>query len=97
MDLMKGVNKRKVLYSISDTDPLLQNIPYRGKLRRVKVTKFFPRRSDIRTTMVEINYWTNGKTCAKVAFPRYTESVTFRSQSRETASKRRPYPRLGTR
>ena len=41
--------------------------------------------------MVEINYWTNGKICAKVAFPRYTESVKFRSQSRETASKRKPY------
>ena len=31
--------------------------------------------------MVEINYWTNGKICAKVAFPRYTESVKFRSQA----------------
>ena len=41
--------------------------------------------------MVEINYWTNGKICAKVAFPRYTESVKFMSQSRETASKRKPY------
>ena len=50
-----------------------------------------------RTTMVEINYWTNGKICAKVAFPRYTESVKFRSQSRETASKRKPYRGLGTR
>ena len=30
---------------------------------------------------MEINYWTNGKICAKVAFPRYTESVKFRSQS----------------
>ena len=39
-------------------------------------------------TMVEINYWTNGKIGAKVAFPRYTESVKFRSQSRETASKK---------
>ena len=48
-------------------------------------------------TMVEINYWTNGKICAKVAFPRYTESVKFRSQSRETASKRKPYRGLGTR
>ena len=28
---------------------------------------------------------TNGKFCAKVAFPRYTESVKFKSQSRETA------------
>ena len=33
--------------------------------------------------MVEINFWTNGKICAKVAFPSYTESVKFRSQSRE--------------
>ena len=47
--------------------------------------------------MVEINYWTNGKICAKVAFPRYTESVKFMSQSRETASKRKPYRGLGTR
>ena len=49
------------------------------------------------SAMVEINYWTNGKICAKVAFPRYTESVKFRSQSRETASKRKPYRGLGTR
>ena len=49
------------------------------------------------STMVEINYWTNGKICAKVAFPRYTESVKFMSQSRETASKRKPYRGLGTR
>ena len=41
--------------------------------------------------IMEINYWTNGKICAKVVFPRYTESVKFRSQSRETASKRKPY------
>ena len=47
--------------------------------------------------MVEINYWTNGKIGAKVAFPRYTESVKFWSQSRETASKRKPYRGLGTR
>ena len=49
---------------------------------------------------MEINYWTNGKICAKVVFPRYTESVKFRSQSRETASKkpkRKPYRGLGTR
>ena len=46
------------------------------------------------TTMVEIYYYTNGKICAKVAFPRYTENVKFRSQSRE---KRKPYRRLGTR
>ena len=49
------------------------------------------------STMVEINYWTNGKMCAKVAFPTYTESVKVRSQSRETASKRKPYRGLGTR
>ena len=47
--------------------------------------------------MVEIHYWTNGKIYAKVAFPRYTESVKFRSQSRETASKRKLYRELGTR
>ena len=46
---------------------------------------------------MEINCWTNGKICAKVAFPRYTESVKFRSQSRERASKRKPYRGLGTR
>ena len=42
-------------------------------------------------------YWTNGKICRKVAFPRYTESVKFRSQSRQTASKRKPYRGLRTR
>ena len=46
---------------------------------------------------MEINYWTNGNICAKVAFPRYMESVKVRSQSRETASKRKPYRGLGTR
>ena len=49
------------------------------------------------STIIEINYWTNGKICAKVAFPRVTESVQFRSQSRETASKRKPYRELDTR
>ena len=48
-------------------------------------------------TIMEINYWTNGKICAKVVFHRYTESVKFRSQSRERASKRKPYRGLGTR
>ena len=43
------------------------------------------------------NLWTNGKICAKVPFPRYTESVKFRFQSRETASNRKPYRGLGTR
>ena len=47
--------------------------------------------------MAEKNYWTNGKLGGKVAFPRYTESVKFTSQSRETASKRKPYRGLGTR
>ena len=46
---------------------------------------------------MEISYWTNGNICAKVAFPRYTESVIFRSQSRETGSKRKPYRGLGIR
>ena len=35
--------------------------------------------------------------CGKIAFPMYTESVKFRSQYRETASKRKPYRGLGTR
>ena len=39
----------------------------------------------------------NGKIWGKIAFPRYTERVKFRSQSRETASKRKPYRGLGTR
>ena len=43
------------------------------------------------------NLWTNGKICAKVPFPRYTESVKVTFQSRETASKRKPYRGLGTR
>ena len=51
----------------------------------------------LRPTIMEINYWTNGKICAKVVFPRYTESVKFRSQRRERASKRKPYRGLGTR
>ena len=48
-------------------------------------------------SFTEIMAQTNGKICAKVAFPRYTESVKFKSQSRETASKRKPYRGLGTR
>ena len=47
--------------------------------------------------MVEINKWTNGKIYAKVALPRYTESAKFRFQTRETASKAKPYRGLGTR
>ena len=46
---------------------------------------------------MEINYWTNSKICTKVAFPRYTESVKFMSQSRKTASKLKPHRGLGTR
>ena len=46
-------------------------------------------------TIIHKNNCTNGKICAKVAFPRYTESVKFKSQSRETASKRKPIPRTG--
>ena len=38
-----------------------------------------------------------GKICGKIAFPCYMESVKFRSQSRETASKRKPYRVLVTR
>ena len=40
------------------------------------------------------NQWTNGKICSKVAL--HTESVKFRSQRRETASKRKPYRGLDT-
>ena len=40
------------------------------------------------TKIIHKNNGTNGKICAKVAFPRYTESAKFKSQSRETASKR---------
>ena len=39
----------------------------------------------------------NDKFYLKVAFPMYTEMVNFRLQSRETASKRKPYRGLGTR
>ena len=39
------------------------------------------------TTMVEINYWTKGKICTKVAFPRYTESVKFRSKAEKQLQK----------
>ena len=51
--------------------------------------------SKIPTIMTKIN----GQTAkfAKITFPRYTESVKFRSQSRETTSKRKPYRGLGTR
>ena len=48
-------------------------------------------------SIVVKNNETNDKFYRKVAFPRYTESVKFRSQSRETASKRKPYRGLGTR
>ena len=43
--------------------------------------------------------WTkiNGKTFGIIAFTRYTESVKFQSQSRDTASKRKPYRGLDTR
>ena len=43
------------------------------------------------------NNETNDKFYRKVAFPRYTESVKFMSQSRGTASKLKPHRGLGTR
>ena len=49
------------------------------------------------TTMPCKNIGTNDKFCRKVALLRYTERLKFRSQSRETASKRKPYRGLGTR
>ena len=48
-------------------------------------------------TIVVKNNETNDKFYRKVAFPRYTESVKFMSQSRETASKLKPHRGLGTR
>ena len=43
------------------------------------------------------NIGTNDKFCRKVALLRYTERLKFMSQSREIASKRKPYRGLGTR
>ena len=51
----------------------------------------------IHPTIVVKNNETNDKFYRKVAFPRYTESVKFMSQSRETASKLKPHRGLGTR
>ena len=48
-------------------------------------------------TIVVKNNETNDKFYRKVAFPRYTESVKFMSQSRETALKLKPHRGLGTR
>ena len=42
------------------------------------------------STMPCKNIGTNDKFCRKVALLRYTERLEFRSQSRETASKRKP-------
>ena len=50
-----------------------------------------------RPTIIHKNNGTNDKFYRKVAFLTYTESVKFRSQSRETASTRKPYRGLGTR
>ena len=47
-------------------------------------------------TIVVKNNETNDKFYRKVAFPRYTESVKFMSQSRETALKLKPHRGLGT-
>ena len=48
-------------------------------------------------TIIHKNNGTNYKFYRKVAFLTYTESVKFRPQSRETASKLKPYRGLGTR
>ena len=48
-------------------------------------------------TIIHKNNETNDQFYRKVAFLTYTESVKFRSQSRETASERKPYRGLGTR
>ena len=47
-------------------------------------------------TTTDKNLVPNDKICGKIAFPRYTKRVKIRSQSRETASKRKPYRGLGT-
>ena len=47
------------------------------------------------TTIMEINYWTNGKICAKVAFPRYTESVKFKVSKPRKSFKTKTIPRTG--
>ena len=51
----------------------------------------------IASTIVVKNNETNDTFYRKVAFPRYTESVKFMSQSRETASKLEAHRGLGTR
>ena len=53
--------------------------------------------ADAEPSIVVKNNETNDKVYRKVAFPRYTESVKFMSQSRETASKQKPHRGLGTR
>ena len=52
---------------------------------------------EVKPTIVVKNNETNDKFYRKVAFPRFTESVKFMSQSRETASKLKPHRGLGTR
>ena len=58
---------------------------------------FQPSYFNLLPTIIHKNNETNDKFYRKVAFLTYTESVKFRSQSRETASKRKPYRGLGTR
>ena len=60
------------------------------------MTFFSPHFKNV-ATIIHKNNETNDKFYRKVAFLTYTESVKFRSQSRETASKRKPYRGLGTR
>ena len=62
----------------------------------ISVSRLHSPYADI-TTIIHKNNETNDKFYRKVAFLTYTESVKFRSQSRETASKRKPYRGLGTR
>ena len=56
-----------------------------------------------RFVVPKINYNPGNKLMAKsqklreISISRYTESVKFKSQSRDTASKRKPYRGLGTR
>ena len=77
---------------------ILKQFPYYSIIRADRDLTYAPDYPNrLKSTIIHKNNGTNGKICAKVAFPRYTESVKFKSQSLETASKRKPYRGLGTR
>ena len=85
-----------------DTEPGgVHYLPHRAVIRAdketTKVRVVFDASANVKSTIVVKNNETNDKFYRKVAFPRYTESVKFMSQSRETASKLKPHRGLGTR